>query len=205
MSAKPMTAAQYRANADKVKSQQPTEIVTLKSGAVFELRKADLQGYVVTGRVPHSLLVEGLKAWGKKGSGLAVTDEDTVNALITMREVVQDCCVNPRFVEYVKHDAHCKGCDWKGQTGEMSVEVRPADEGAEPIFHCPKCNASEFIWELGASDMLPADFSEIFAWAMGVTGLDDLLNFRAGQERGVSGAVPDVPELRTDAVTETAN
>lgn len=150
---KPMTAADYRANAEKIRAQRPSEIVTLSSGSVFDLYDLDLQGYVVTGRVPQSLLAEGLKAWkaqGKvpKGSAQELDDEDLTNSLIFMREVVHDVCKNPKFVEFATKDD-----------------------------------------EIGAADMLPADFQEIFNRAMGhqgVTGLEGLKSFRAGSKRGAA-------------------
>lgn len=154
---KPMTARDYRANAEKVKAQRPTEIVTLKSGSVFELRRPDLQGYVVTGRVPQSLLAEGMKAWKQQGK---VSDEDIKNAgldleeiadsLVFMREVVHECTVKPKFVEFATNDD-----------------------------------------EIGAADMLPEDFTEIFNWGMtyqGVAGLTGLQSFRKGQKRRTAGS-----------------
>jgi hypothetical protein len=89
---KPMTAAEYAAHAETQKSQQPTEVKTLKSGAVFELRKPDLQRLVVLGLVPQSLVDEGLKAW--EASGIKPTGkvqglpdaQTTQRALILMRE-----------------------------------------------------------------------------------------------------------------------
>lgn len=153
---KPMNAAEYRAHAAKVKAEGPTETVTLKSGTVFELRRPDLMGYVVTGRLPQSLLTEAITAW--KNSGIAspsqiisqIGERETIDALILMREVVHDTCVNPKFVE---------------------VATEPD--------------------EIGAADMLPADFNEIFEWAMkhqGVAGLDGLKSFRPRRERRASNS-----------------
>src|SRR6266849_6728164 len=103
MSQKPMSARDYRANAERVNSQRPTEIVELKSGAVFELRRPDLQAYMMLGRLPQSLLREGLKAWKNKQSTGQIAeqldDEEMVDSLIFMREIVHDCTVNPKFVE----------------------------------------------------------------------------------------------------------
>lgn len=102
---KPMTAAEYAAHSEAVTSQEPTEIKTLKSGAVFELRKLDVQRLVVLGLVPQSLLDEGIKAW--EHSGIKQTNNakitldfgTTQRALILMREVVTAVCVMPAFNE----------------------------------------------------------------------------------------------------------
>lgn len=151
---KPMSGAAYRANAEKINSQRPTEIVELNSGAVFELRRPDLNGYMVTGRLPQSLLQEGLKAWKSQTAAKQIAenlgDKEMVDSLIFMREIVHDCTVNPKFVEFATNDN-----------------------------------------EIGAADMLPQDFSEIFAWAMGhkgVAGLAGLRSFRKGRTRGTASA-----------------
>lgn len=101
---KPMSAAAYRTHAEDFKVKRPTEIVTLKSGAVFELRRPDLQAWIMTGRVPQSLMEEGLRAWKAQGKTpdaiksqvpAAITD-----AAIFALTVVQECTVNPRLVEF---------------------------------------------------------------------------------------------------------
>jgi hypothetical protein len=150
---KPMSAAEYRANAEKVKSQRPTEIVELKSGSIFELRRPDLSAYMVTGRLPQSLMREGMQAWNAKKSpdqiAKELDDKSVIDSLIFMREIVHDCTVKPKFVEFATGDD-----------------------------------------EIGAADMLPEDFTEIFSWAMGhqgVAGLAGLQSFRPGSERGASG------------------
>lgn len=104
MTQKPMTAADYRANAERVKNQRPTEIVTLKSGSVFELRRPDLQAWVMTGRIPQSLLEQGMKAWqeqGKVPATVSVNKPEIVTdiAIFTL-SVVQECTVSPRLVEF---------------------------------------------------------------------------------------------------------
>lgn len=100
---KPMTAAEYAAHAENVDNQRPTEIKTLKSGAVFELRRPDLERLVILGLVPQSLLDEGVKAWEASGikekRSLQLTAQDTQRGLVLMREVVQDVCISPPFNE----------------------------------------------------------------------------------------------------------
>lgn len=168
---KPFNAAEYRANAQKSQAKRPTEIVSLQSGAVFELRRPDLQGYMLTGRVPQSLMREALAAWKKNGiSGAAnlqtqLDDEEALGSLIFMREVVHDCCVNPKFVEVAVNDD-----------------------------------------EIGAADMLPEDFKEIFNWAMGhkgVPGVAGLESFRKGSKRRVAGASSKRKKLQPKAVSIT--
>lgn len=102
---KPMTPAEYAAHAENVDSQQrPTVIKTLKSGAVFELRKPDLQRMVILGVIPQSLLDEGVRQWEKSGIKPASTKQEissdaVKNGLIVMREVVAEACVMPPFNE----------------------------------------------------------------------------------------------------------
>lgn len=149
---KPMSAAEYRANAEKVKDERPTEIVPLKSGSVFELRRPDLSGYMKTGRLPQSLVSQGISAWNSRKTPEQVAkdldDKDVIESLIFMREIVHDCTVRPKFVEFATNEH-----------------------------------------EIGAADMLPQDFDEIYAWAMGyqgVAGIAGLQSFRRGQTRGTA-------------------
>jgi len=105
---KPMNAAAYRAHAEQVKAQRPSDLVTLKSGSVFELCRPNIQTWVMTGRVPQSLLEAGIKAWkeqgkvpvsAQKGSPSIVTD----SAIFFVR-LVQECTVNPKLVEFPDPD-----------------------------------------------------------------------------------------------------
>lgn len=101
---KPMSAADYSAHAEKIRARRPTEIVTLKTGSVFELRRPDIQAWVMTGRLPQSLLEAGLEAW--KAQGKIPTDAIKRNpnvisdAAIFALMIVQECTVNPRLVEF---------------------------------------------------------------------------------------------------------
>jgi hypothetical protein len=103
---KPMSAAEYRANAEQKRAGRPTEIVPLASGSVFELRRPDLYSYMITGRLPQSLVHVGLKAW-KKTVDTAVKElknDEAADMFVFMREVVHDCTVNPKFVEFATND-----------------------------------------------------------------------------------------------------
>lgn len=161
---KPMSAAEYRANAEKRKGERPAEIVTLKSGSVFELRRPDLSGYMKTGRLPQSLVTQGMNAWSSKKTAEQVAkdldDKDVIDSLIFMREIVHDCTVKPKFVEFATDDD-----------------------------------------EIGAADMLPEDFDEIYAWAMnykGVAGIEGLQSFRGRSARGASGDRADSEKQRRE-------
>jgi hypothetical protein len=132
-----MTAAEYAAHAESVSSQQPTEIRTLTSGAVFELRKPDIQRLVMLGLVPQSLLDEGLKAWERSGIKPASQKKNVVldfgttrRALELMREVVAEACVMPPFNEITARSFSKQDFDeiyhWA-----MSVKEGPATEGTK--------------------------------------------------------------------------
>ena len=99
---KPMTAAEYAAHAERVKAKHapPSELVTLKSGSRFELRRIDLKGMVQLGIIPHSLVNESVKALQARGSYQpSQSAELKVDGLILQREVVAACCVMPPFNE----------------------------------------------------------------------------------------------------------
>lgn len=103
---KPMSPAEYRANTEKTKAGRATEIVQLQSGAVFELRRPELYSYMITGRLPQSLVSVGFKAW-RKGAEQAtrdLKDEEAADMFVFMREIVHDCTVNPKFVEFAVND-----------------------------------------------------------------------------------------------------
>lgn len=107
MTLKAMSAADYRANAEKVRDGRPTEIVQLESGSVFELRRPDLQSYMVMGRLPQSLVNIGIKAWKAKqnqNTGETIKEDEAIDALIFMREIVHDCTVSPKFVEFATNE-----------------------------------------------------------------------------------------------------
>lgn len=105
---KPMSGADYRAHAQAKREEQPTEIVSLSSGSVFELRRLDLESHVLMGSVPQSLLNEGLAAWKKNGiikaGKKAEDDEFSTDSLIFAREVVHEVTVKPKFVEFATNE-----------------------------------------------------------------------------------------------------
>lgn len=101
---KPMSAAEYAAHADTQNAERSTVIKQLKSGAVFELRKPDLERMVILGLIPDSLLEIGMQAWESSGIKTKATLSNldfatTQRGLIIMREVVADACVQPPFNE----------------------------------------------------------------------------------------------------------
>lgn len=115
---KPMTPAEYRANAQRKRQSEETVIKELASGAVFELRRPDLQGMVLTGRIPQSLVNEGLAAWKRQGKvpedeekAEGLNQQDVTASLIFMREIVHECTVNPKFVEFATADNEIGAAD----------------------------------------------------------------------------------------------
>ncbi len=100
----PMTAEQYRQHAEVSRKKEPTQTVTLKSGSIFELRRPNLQAWVMTGRVPQSLLESALATWQQQGkvpaqSRQSVRSIATDSAIFFVR-LVQYCTVNPKLVEF---------------------------------------------------------------------------------------------------------
>jgi hypothetical protein len=172
---KPVTAADYRKR--RATSDRPTQLITVPSGFVWELRAPNILAYMATGRYPQSLVSKGLEAFRKNGTldkeslGKEIikqsSDEEIAETLIFMRQIVVDACVNPRIVV--------------GGTGEDEldpVEVDPDD--FRFIF--------KWCMEHG-----------------GVAGVDGLQSFRAGQERGTTVDQSDGPELRDEAVEDIAH
>jgi hypothetical protein len=105
------SAAAYR----EALRQKPIEtvMVPVPSGFKWELKPPDLQGYVMTGRLPQSLLTQFLTVAEKRGmtpeelTGNKVQEklaekplsaDEGVASLIFMRELVREACVNPRIV-----------------------------------------------------------------------------------------------------------
>jgi hypothetical protein len=114
----PMSGAAYRAHAQKRQAQRPAELVTLKkSGSVFLLRRPDITGMISTGRLPQTLVAEGLAAW--KARGIVPADDNppqldeqaVLDSLIFMREIVRDACASPRLVELATADDEISAAD----------------------------------------------------------------------------------------------
>lgn len=132
---KPMSAAEYRANANKVNADRPTKIVQLKSGSVFELRRPDLEAYMLMGRLPKSLVDIGMRAWktGPDQVAKQMTDEEAQDALIFMREIVHDCTVTPKFVEIATQDDEISASDMLKQDFDEIFEWAMSHMGVAGI------------------------------------------------------------------------
>lgn len=170
------SAAEYR----KIRAAaKPTEthIVPMPSGANWELCIPDLSGYIMTGRLPRSLITDFLAAAEKSGikpaeieANLdkvvdAVSVPEMVDSLIFMRQIVSDAMVNPRIV--------------------------PGGTGAN---------------ELDPTEVDPRDFKYTFHWVLahqGVAGLAGLQQFRSRRERRASASSTGRKKLRQAAVTST--
>lgn len=155
---KPMSAADYRAHAEQVREARPTEIVTLKSGSVFELRRPDLKAWSMTGRVPQSLMAEGIKAWqvqGKMSLDSVKTDAKVVisDAEVFMLTVVEESTVCPKLAQFPDP-----------KKNEIGLGRGPGTMLEEDFFEI-------YSWAMTGQ---------------GVTGLSGLKSFRAGRKRGTS-------------------
>ncbi len=153
-----------------------TLMVPVPSGFEWELKPPDLQGYIMTGRLPQSLLTQFLsaaerrgmtpeelkKAAVKKFEEEPIKAEEGVASLIFMRELVREACVNPRIVV--------------GGTGDDEIDPTEVD---------------------------PEDFKFIVDWCLsylGVAGVASLQTFPARSERRAAGARARRKKLRKSTV-----
>lgn len=164
---KASSAAEYRKRQSN--TEGGTQLVTVPSGFVWELRPPNILAYIATGRYPQSLVNKARKAWKKTGilptnkAGEELikesSDEEVAQLLIFMRTLVQDACVKPRIV-----------VGGMGEDELDPVEVDPTD--------------FKFI------------FSWCMSYG-GVPGIESLESFRGGQQRGTSSVESDGKKLRT--------
>lgn len=99
---KPMTAAEYAAHSERIKSESnpATEIYTTQKGSVFELRRINLTEMVQLGLIPTALVSETLKTLQSRGAYKpSETPALQIDTAIMKREVVQAACVMPPFNE----------------------------------------------------------------------------------------------------------
>lgn len=103
-------AEEYAQAVEKGRKDEVLEYVPMKSNPEFlwGLRRVDLQAWVLTGRLPQSLLEEGMKAWRElkiiKGDVpdaeqlmAGMSDKDVLGSMIVMREVVREAAADPRI------------------------------------------------------------------------------------------------------------
>lgn len=163
------SAAEYRRR--PITAEGSTQLVTVPSGFVWELRPPNILAYIATGRYPQSLVAKAREAWAKNGvmsdeqkqklgeeTLKEMGDDEMSQLLIFMRTLVQDACVKPRIV-----------------VGGMG------DDELDPV------------------EVDPADFKFIFSWCMnhgGVPGIESLESFRRGQSGGTAGVKSDGKKLR---------
>lgn len=170
----PTTAAAYRKRQSS--SDRPTQMVTVPSGFIWELRPPNILAYMATGRYPQSLVSKGLDAFKANGTmdkeslGREMirtsSDDEIAQTLVFMRQIVTDACVNPRIVI--------------GGMGENELD---------PIEVDPDDFRFIFSWCMNHG---------------GVAGVDGLQSFRGGQERRVAVDKPAGKKLRRKAVASAA-
>jgi len=94
--------AKYRA--EREKNGEP---VTCPSGFVWILKPVDVQGFVMTGRMPQSLLEKFLKSAKERGIMPSemepgdvpnIESEEALASLKFLRDLVSEACVDPRIV-----------------------------------------------------------------------------------------------------------
>lgn len=100
------SAAEYRALAkaarQKREADQPTELVPMPSGATWEMRRPDIQGYVLVGVYPQSFVNEALGAIkNEQEEGdtkkKTIDTKESVELLIFARDLTLSCLVSPRI------------------------------------------------------------------------------------------------------------
>lgn len=160
---RPEDYASLKAPTDK----EAGELVQMPSGAVFRLRRADIQGMVAIGELPQSLVNEGLKAWQSQGIAPdaepkeieeELSPEETISRLIFLRQTVVENCLEPTI-----------GYDESGVVSLLNGEGK------------------------AVAKLKSEDFLYAFKWITyqeGALGLSGLSRFRNRQERraATSGA-----------------
>lgn len=168
---------------EALKKKRESEVipVPVPSGFTWMLRRPDIQGYILTGRMPQKLVEQFLQSAQKRGitpegiqakdvSALAQTPVDKDEAVATlffMRELVQEACVKPRITEE--------------PVGPDDIHPRKVD---------------------------PEDFKFIFDWCLsysGVAGIDSLQKFRGERTRTTAGSRSRGKKLRRKTIAATAN
>lgn len=155
------SASEYRKIAAAKRAKKETFMVPVPSGFTWELQRPDLEGYIMTGRVPETLVNQFLTSAISRGiipgevqsqmqatvdriKKIPLNPQETMAGLIFVRELVREACVNPRIVV--------------GGVGEDEIDPSEVD---------------------------PDDFKFIMSWCLGyegVTGLDGLKSFRGGRK-----------------------
>lgn len=106
MSELKVTSAEDYARIETPKDE--TELVPMPSGAVFRMRRVDLQALALIGALPQSLLNTAFTAWKRQGKTEAVVEaltekigeqdsEETIRQLIIMRQIVVENVLAPRI------------------------------------------------------------------------------------------------------------
>jgi len=190
-------AAAYRRIKERAEAAEPTIPFELPSGAVWRLRRPQIETWLMGGRLPQHLMMLALQSAQKAGnqaalSGMAaalasdITNEEAVKVLIFARELVQAAVASPKIIVLIE-GRHF-------ETGEAftGVQIGTAEINGQPIVRAALPD------ELSADEIWPPDFWAVFAWAAkgakgipigtgkGETTLDRVETFRPGGERGSS-------------------
>ena len=100
------SARKYREILERQK-QQPVEVES-PTGMIWLLQPINLQSYLLSGRLPQTLLEQFLKSAEASGlmtgSGFNFTSAQAVDALNFMRRLVMEVAVSPRIVETVTNE-----------------------------------------------------------------------------------------------------
>jgi len=84
-------------------AQEPTAEVALPSGAVFVCRRPPLEVWIAAGKIPQSFLRQYLGKEAGEGQQ-EISGEDTVSAVLFLREAIMYAVVEPRLVVGATND-----------------------------------------------------------------------------------------------------
>lgn len=157
------------------------EIVPMPSGARFKMRRADIQGMVMVGVLPQSLVNQGLAAWKKQGK---VKDEENLT----------------KEIESVILDQPAE------ETAELLIFYRQivVDNVLQPRIGYSDAGVVSLLNEAGKSvaKVQERDFRYAFKWITRQEGKEapGLSKFRKGRERGTVTTSADGKELGDESV-----
>src|SRR5262249_7719723 len=116
-------ASDYRKR--RQSAAEPAAEITLPSGAMFICRRPPLQVWITAGKIPQSFLHQYLGREGGEGAP-ELTDEQTVQAIVFVRECLIYAVVEPRLI-LPKLEYDFSGRPELGENELWADELAPED------------------------------------------------------------------------------